>query len=284
MKDKQYAKTISTPDGLTIYYWMNWNKSLTKEFKVIHPAASMNHSSLEPIEKGLTERGHPTILLDARGFGYSQGPAEKKYYSLDRYTADLQQIIEQEGIEKPSFVGHSLGFMPIIDYVAKTGNCKNITGICASHNFAKTAPNEAMFNIWNFFKFYEYGGSALIGLAHKLRGETRGYSNQSNLEGKSDFDVFCSLLDIPIKEIKVHMVNGSDIPMDISDQLKKIDVPMLLVYGNKDLFVRPFAGEYISELCRNHKNSPIVEVTEGSHSLPLISPKKVLGIMDKHLS
>lgn len=281
MKDKSKAKRIVSADGLNIYYWVNWNKSLTKVFNVLHPGSSMNHSSLESIEKGLAERKHPAITFDPRGQGYSDAPAQKDFYQLERYSNDLQRIIEQEGIEKPEFVTHSSGFMPVVNYAAKTENADLIIGICASPKFSETTPNKVLFHIFNRgLRYADYLGALGMKISDALKGKTTKYPDQSDLEGKSDFDVWKKIVNIPFERTRVNTVSGSQIiKWDIANQLSYLSTPLLLIYGGDDTMVRPVAGEYIRLLVKGHCN---VEVIEGSHSLPINKPQNVLEIIDKY--
>ncbi len=282
MKSKSSAKKIVSDDGLNIYYWVNWRKDLPKNFKILHPGSSMNHSSLQSLEQGLNERGFPTIVLDPRGFGFSDAPAEPKYFTLRSYSSDLRKIIEQEGLEKPSYVSHSFGFMPVVDYVAQTSNAEDITGICASYRFSETTQNKILFYLFNrVLRYSEYAGCIGTQITHLLKGEHREYPDQSEMEGKSDFDVWLSIVDVPFKDVKTHIVSGIEInKWDITKQLQKIDNPLLLIYGTKDPMVKANAGKYIASLVRGKTN---IEVIEGTHSLPTTQPNDTLRIMEKYL-
>ncbi len=174
MKDKNKAKKIVSSDNAEIYYWISWNSGMAKDFLVLHPAASMNHSSLQGLEKGINDMGHPTLVFDQRGTGYSQVGSDSDSHSLDRYAEDLQRIIEQEGLEKPWIITHSFGFMPAVNYASKSGNVGKITGICVSHNFSKTS-NPFLFQLFSKGLIYmEYPGCAGTYLWHKVNGEKRG--------------------------------------------------------------------------------------------------------------
>ncbi len=279
MKPKSSAKKVVANDGLDIYYWVTWHQELRKNFQILHPGSSMNHSSLESLEQGLQEQGHPTIVFDPRGFGYSQAPAKPEYFSLERYSSDLQKIIEQEGLEKPSLTGHSFGFMPIIDYAARTQNAADITGICASYCFSETASSKFLFHLFNrVLRYTEYLGSAGLELAHLLRGGFRSYPDQSHR--KSDFDIWLSIVDVPFREIKAHTVSGIEInKWNIRSQLGYVNVPLLLIYGSKDVMVVPGAGAEISRLV---KGNCTIGVIEGTHSLPILKSGKVLEVMQKY--
>lgn len=282
MKSKSSAKKIVSDEGLDIYYWVNWNKDLPRNFHILHPGSSMNHSSLQSLEQGLNERGFPTVILDPRGFGFSDAPSESKYFTLEGYSNDLRKIVEQEGLERPSYVGHSFGFMPIVDYVAQTSNVDNLTGICASYKFSETAQNKLLFHLFNrVLRYSEYAGSIGTKMSHALKGERRDYPDQSEMDGKSDFDVWLSIVDVPFKDVKIHTVSGIEInKWNITKQLQKIENPLLLIYGTKDPMVRAHAGKYIASLNREKTN---IEAIEGTHSLPIIQPNDVLQVMEKYL-
>lgn len=283
MKPKSSAKKVVAADGLDIYYWVTWRQELSKNFLVLHPGSSMNHSSLESLEQGLQEQGYPTIVFDPRGFGHSKAPAKPEYFTLERYSSDLQKIIEQEGLEKPSLVSHSFGFMPVVDYVARTKNAADITGICASHCFVETAPNKLLFHLFNrVLRYTEYLGSAGMKLAHLLREKPGGYPdrypNQSN--SKSDFEVWLSIVDVPFPEIKAHIVSGLEVnKWNIRQQLGYVNVPLVLIYGSRDVMVVPRAGIEIAGVARGDCT---IKVIEGSHSLPILEFRKVLEVMQKY--
>ena len=282
MRSKSSAKRIISEEGLDIYYWVTWDKNLSKGFVVLYPGSSMNHSSLQNLEQKLNENGFPTIVLDPRGFGFSYAPPEPEYFKLDNYSDDLRRIIEKEGLENPSFLGHSFGFMPVVNYVAQTSNAKDIVGICASYNFSKTAQNKFLFHLFNrFLRYFEYAGSVGMQTAHFLKGEKRTYPDQSKLEGKSDLEVWLSIADVPFKEIKTHIVSGIEInTWNITSQLKNIENPLLLIYGSRDPMVKSHAGEYIASLVNGAVN---VEVIDGTHSLPITNPEKVWEVMKKYM-
>jgi len=104
MKPKSQAKKIVAGDGIEVFYWVTWKSGMNSNFHVLHPGASMNHSALERLEKGLNDRGYPTIVFDPRGFGHSKAPARKRYYRLENYTNDIADIIQKEGLEKTNLI------------------------------------------------------------------------------------------------------------------------------------------------------------------------------------
>jgi len=276
MEKSKNAKKIVSEDGTEIYYCVNWNPNLNKGFKVLHPGSALNHSSLRALEKGLNERGYATINFDPRGTGYSSVPKNVEDYSLEKYSGDVIKIVHAEGLEKPEFIGHSLGFMPLVDYISKTQNAKSLTGICASLDFKKSAPNKFLLNLFKLFKKYpEYVLSAVSSLNHGLRGELDWFNDQS-MEGGSDIDVLKTIVNVPVKKmIAIQKSFENMINWDITSRLKEIEpnLPMNLIYGSKDCMVSPDIGDKIREVYRGPGKTTIVN---GTHSLPITNPKIVL--------
>lgn len=56
------------------------------------------------------------VLLDPRGTGGSDRPADRRAYGTADYTADLEELREHLGLERMSLFGHSHGGVVAIDY------------------------------------------------------------------------------------------------------------------------------------------------------------------------
>jgi len=292
MKDKSKAEKIITPDGLDIYYWITSDKQHKGNFRVLHTSIGTNHSFLEPLEKGLNERGYPTIVFDPRGSGYSDAPTEPDYYSLEKYSGDLEEIIKKKGLEKPVLLGHSFGFMPIVEYTSRTSNAKQLIGICGSHNFSETGDifptngcikslNKVQFYIFDkgLIKYLDQSASVIINIAHKLKREQRGEIPELSDQDKSDFQIWLSMNDVSFEQLRARRVSA-DLNIDISEQLGRIYKPTLLIYGKNDWTVRYVAGDYIKKIIKGPCQVEIIE--EGTHTLPLKKTQETLKIIDKY--
>jgi pimeloyl-ACP methyl ester carboxylesterase len=286
MKSINEARKIKTPDGLDVYYWVTYDsRNHNKPLVVIHTGLANNHTSIEAFERGLNQRGHPTINFDPRGVGYSDAPTTDEYYSLDRFSNDLQQIVEQESLEKPELLGYSLGGAPVMDYVSRTGNCRRFTGVCTSSNFHDSAPHLFGFSLATLFKhcklYAEYPVSALGYLWSRLSSNKRDYSDQSK-EGCSDFSIWLSMNNIDFNHIRAnHEVLKQLLTWDLTDQIKRIKSPILLIHGTKDFMVRPRAGDRIK---KHSKGRCDIEVLNILHSALMTKPEKVLEVMDRYNS
>jgi pimeloyl-ACP methyl ester carboxylesterase len=276
VKEKITAQRYVSQDGLDIYYWVTL---VGKEFRVLHPGSSMNHTSLERLEQGLNDLGYSTVTFDPRGSGYSSYPVPREYFTLDRVTNDLAGIIAKEGIERPIIISHSFGFMPAVEY-ALGGNVGGIVGICGSYHIPSTTPHRALFELFDKGIIYtEYAGSLGMKLYHALTGTSRPECSDQS-EYRSEFGTWLSIVDIPLHAVGCHTVGQREInTWDIRQQLSRLRTPMLLIYAENDVMVRPFAGEHIKGLARAPCRT--ITVPGATHSLPMQKPETVLKIIQR---
>ena len=56
---------------------------------------------------------HRVITLDLRGHGGSDGPEDEAMYSLDRFAADLLNVLDALAVDRVRLLGHSMGGMVV---------------------------------------------------------------------------------------------------------------------------------------------------------------------------
>src|SRR6478609_5100109 len=62
-------------------------------------------------------RDHRVVTLDLRGHGESDGPEDAGRYSLDRFAADLGNVLDALAIDSCRLLGHSMGGMVVRRFV-----------------------------------------------------------------------------------------------------------------------------------------------------------------------
>ena len=62
-------------------------------------------------------RDHRVVTLDLRGHGESDGPEDASRYSLDRFAADLGNVLDALAIDSCRLLGHSMGGMVVRRFV-----------------------------------------------------------------------------------------------------------------------------------------------------------------------
>ena len=73
---------------------------------LIHHGYTGSHDGWVPIAERLEDR-YRCILMDARGAGDSERPADG--YSIEQYAADVIALVTALGLERFTYVGHSMG-------------------------------------------------------------------------------------------------------------------------------------------------------------------------------
>ncbi len=269
-------KTAVNPsDGICLSYYINRPKNASKKMIILHPGSGANHTSLKILAELLNTEGHPTISLDPRGTGFSDTPESKESYSLAKFSEDIKAIIELESVEKPILLGHSFGFMVLSEYVAQTENASMIIGIGASHSFSKTTVNNALLHF--ITPMHDIIAKFINSIA-----KNRDICPDLSIKQKSDLMIWLSLMNAPKKRFNANLEWQKEmIKLDISEQLKKIKIPTLLVYGKEDFLVRPIAAEYIRKLVKGICKTILME---GFHSLPIKKPEAIAMAIKKEIT
>ena len=113
--EKQAANIITTKDGTQIYY-KDWGSGQPVVFSHGWPLTA---DALELQMVYLSERGYRTIAHDRRGHGRSGQPWSGN--DMDTYADDLSTLIETLDLNSVILVGHSTGGGEVARYIGRHG-------------------------------------------------------------------------------------------------------------------------------------------------------------------
>lgn len=168
-------------------------------------------------------------VLDFPGFGGSEEPPVS--WSVQDYTDFLKNFLDVLKIENPIFVGHSFGCRVAIRYAAKYPVHKMIltgaAGIKPKHGVD-----------W-YLKTYSYKAAKKI---FSLPGLNRYEEDVKKHFGSTDYKQSSGIM----RETLVKVVND-----DISDLLPKMNMPVLLVWGDQDEATPLWMGKMMEEKMPN---------------------------------
>jgi non-heme chloroperoxidase len=240
--------TLTTKDGTEIYY-NDWGKGQPIVFSHTWPLSA---DSFEDQMFFLVNHGYRCIAHDRRGHGRSTQPWNG--HDLNTYADDLAALVEKLDLKNVIHIGHSIGGGEVVRYLGRHGTSRVFKAVLiapATPLMLKTAgnpgglPMEAFDGIRQglladrpqFFKdvtlpFYGYN---LPGA--KISEGVR----ESFLRQSLDTSLHAAYFSVKVFS-----------ETDTTEDLKKIDVPVLVIHGDADQLVpMPNTGAVTAKLLPN---------------------------------
>lgn len=238
---------ITTKDGTEIYY-NDWGKGQPVVFSHGWPLSA---DAFEDQMFYLAERGYRCIAHDRRGHGRSSQPWNGN--DLDTYADDLAELVKKLDLKDAIHVGHSTGGGEVARYFARHGTnrvAKAVLIASVPPLMLKTEKNPGglpikVFNdlrggvLTDRSKFFKDLSIPFYGYNRSGANVSEGVRNSFWLQG-----ITCGF---PAAYFCIKAFSETD----QYDDLKKIDVPTLIIQGDDDQIV-PFenAGKLQAKLIK----------------------------------
>jgi non-heme chloroperoxidase len=254
--------TITTSDGTQIYY-KDWGAGRPIVFSHGWPLSS---DAWEDAMFFLASKGYRCIAADRRGHGRSSQPWGGN--DLDTYADDLAMLTEGLNLHDAIHVGHSTGGGEVARYIGRHGS-KRVAGAALVSDITplmlKTPANPQGLPIEVFDQIragiVKDRAQFFKDLADPFYGANRPGANVS--VGLREFFMTQSMMaGFPACYFCVKAFSETD----LTEDLKKIDVPTLVVHGDDDQIV-PIADSALisSKIVRGAQ----LKIYEGApHGLP----------------
>ena len=235
---------VRTRDNIPIHYHMYGNGPVTLLF--IHPPGMGLVTFKQQID---LSKKFTILLVDLRGNGKSG--LDSKQISFSLLAQDLADVLDGLKIDKAVLCGYSNGGSIALEFSYNYPS--RTAGLILVGAFPKV-------NSILLFAEFMLGIVATklngISLIAKVIGNAHAHSKQFGRE-----------LEQYIKKTKastLHQMYNEGVKYDCTSKLSSIDVPILLVYGQKDYYVHHYQKEFKAL----HHDTDVVYVSKAKHQVP----------------
>ena len=200
---------------------------------LFHHGYTGSHDTWAQIVEGLRDRFR-CVVMDCRGAGDSAHPEDG--YSLEQYAIDVCAMADSLGIDRFTFVGHSMGggigFRLGLDHADRLNRLVLVAPVPSGGVQAPPAVREATRKLW-----YDRNADELV--RQRLVGAARPELNDEVL-AKTRVD---RALSVSVGHYEQSWESFAG--LNVSDRLGELTTPTLMIAGAADGLCKPNVNDYL---------------------------------------
>ena len=233
------------------------------------------------------------VMLNPRGTGGSDRPADPRAYQLDDYVADLEELREHLGEERLRLLGHSHGGVVAMAYAAAYPG--RVRKLVLSSTLARFGPEQdsAMHAGMEKRLSQPWCADAMAALEEEQAGRFSSDQELSDLvlrEWPLYFAHYGPVEMGYLDTLRTETVNADALKLfneeifttfDLRSRLPNITAQTLVVTGDEDFICGPVCAD---EICGGVSGARLVVVGDGGHMLFVEQPQAFHDEVDDFLS
>jgi non-heme chloroperoxidase len=260
---------ITVKDGTEIYY-KDWGKG---QPLVFHHGWPLSGDDWDAQMMFFLEKGYRVIAHDRRGHGRSSQTADG--HNMDTYAADVAALTESLDLKNAVHIGHSTGGGEVIRYVAKHGNgrvAKAVLISAVTPLMVKTDSNPDGIPMSVFDEIREGTATKRQQFFQDFTTAFYGYNRDGAKISQGIKDNWWR--QGMMGAIKAHYdCIKAFSETDFTDDLKSVDVPVLVMHGEDDQIV-PYQLTAVKAM-QLLKNGKLISYPGFPHGMPTTEAPKI---------
>jgi non-heme chloroperoxidase len=253
--------TITTQDGTQIYY-KDWGEGQPVVFSHGWP---LNADAWESQMLFLAQNGYRTIAHDRRGHGRSSQPSEGN--DMDTYADDLAALIEELDLRDAVLIGHSTGGGEVTRYIGRHGTSRVAKAVLVDAVPPLMLRTQANPDGTPIEAFDEIRAGVLADRSQFFKDLTEPFygANRPGSEVSQGVrDAFWFQSEQAGLKNALECIKAFS-ETDLTEDLKRFDVPTLIIHGDDDQIVPIGASALISS--KIVKNATLKVYEGGPHGV-----------------
>jgi non-heme chloroperoxidase len=233
----------------------------------------LDRSAWEKQEHMLLNAGYRTISYDRRGFGRSDKPISG--YDYDTFVSDLDTLINALNLRNIVLIGHSMGTGEVVHYLGTRGSERVSKAVCIAPLQpyllkTKDNPTGVERSVFEDFKA-SIVKDRFVYLTNFFKDFFNSDENLGKRASKESIRYAWNVASIASPTGTLYCVDAwlTDFRPDIA----KIDIPMLIIHGDKDRILPIDATGRVFQ--KTLKGSEYVELNGAPHNTPWTHAEEV---------